>query len=252
MSIFKDCICVAQARVIAGHKRDSHICTIAFQPSQSRFLRLCIPYVQGRSPALRRWSCFDFEGSKETLPNVDTREESWDVVSLTRGPVLKKDSEKRQVHRALLAQYRYEGELNADCQSIGLLIPEPKSLRFEQRHFSPHDPDDQKRLAHLALMADKGIWFPPFEVRIKGKFRRDGRLQAFNKQLLAWDVYEALRNTDKGVDPFDVIYRYRNPYMIIGNLPKNRNSFMVIGVLSAPDGAIEECALHQQLALGVA
>lgn len=248
MPIFKDCICVAQARVIAGHKRDSHICTIAYQPEQSRFLRLCIPYVPGRSPALRRWSCFDFEGTKETLPNVDTREESWDAVSLVRGPVLTKDSEKRQVHRALLAEYRFEGELNANRQSIGILIPEPRSLDFSLKRFNPHNPADQKKLGHQQLMAAKGIWFPPFEVQVKGKYRKDGQLKPFNKQLLAWDVYEALRNTDKGVDPFEAIYRYRNPYMITGNLPKRRNSFMVIGVLSAPDGAIERCAIHQQLA----
>lgn len=249
MPIFKGCICVAQARVIAGHKRDSHICTIAYQPEHSRFLRLCIPYVPGRSPALRRWSCFDFEGTKDTLPNVDTREESWDAVSLVRGPVLKKDSDKRQVHRALLAEYRFEGELNANRQSIGVLIPEPKSLDFSLRRFNPHNPTDQKKLSHQQLMAAKGIWFPPFEVKVKGKYRKDGELEPFNKQLLAWDVYEALRNTDKGVDPFEAIYRYRNPYMITGNLPKRRNSFMVIGVLSAPDGAIDECAIHQQLAL---
>lgn len=247
MQTFKNCVCIAQARVIAGRKRDSHICTIAFQPEQSRFLRLCIPYVPGRSPALRRWSCFDFEGTKDSLPSVDTREESWDAVSLTRGPVLKKLSDKRQVHRALLAEYRYEGELNANRQSIGILIPEPKSLDFSLRRFNPHDPSDQKKLGHQQLMASKGIWFPPFEVRIKGSYRKDGQLKTFDKQLLAWDVYEALRNKEKGVDPFEVIYGYRNPYMITGNLPKQRNSFMVIGVLSAPCGAIEQCAINQQL-----
>lgn len=247
MPIFKNCICVAQARVIAGRKRDSHICTIAYQPDQSKFLRLCIPYVPGKSPALKRWYRFDFEGSKDTLPNIDTREESWDVVSLVKDSILKKESEKRQVHRALLSQYKYEGELNANRQSIGILIPVPKTLEFSLKRFNPHNPSDQKKLGHQQLMASKGIWFPPFEVQVKGSYRKNGELKSFNKQLLAWDVYEALRNTEKKVDPFEAIYRYRNPYMIIGNLPKQRNAFMVIGILSAPDGAIQECAINQQL-----
>lgn len=251
MPIFRNCICVAQARVIAGRKRDSHICTIAYQPDQSKFLRLCIPYTPGKSPALKRWHCFDFIGSKDTLPSVDTREESWDVVDLIKGAILKKDSDKREVHRALLSQYRYEGELNANRQSIGVLIPEPKTLQFSLNRFNPHNPSDQKKLGHQQLMASKGIWFPPYEVQVRGSYRKDGQLKSFNKQLLAWDVYEALRNTEKNVDPFQAIYRYRNPYMITGNLPKRRNSFMAIGVLSAPDGAIEECAIHQQLSIAV-
>ena len=249
MQIFENCICVAQARVIAGRKRDSHICTIAYQPKHSRFLRLCIPYVPGRSPALRRWSSFTFEGTKDTLPNIDTREESWDVVSLSSNAILKKDSQKRQIHRALLSEYKFEAQLNADRQSIGVLIPEPTSLDFSLRRFNPNNPKDQKKLGHQELMASKGIWFPPFEVLVKGSYQKNGMQKSFNKQLLAWDVYEALRNTRKNVDPFEAIYRYRNPYMITGNLPKIRNSFMVIGILSAPDGMIERYGLQpKQLA----
>ena len=117
------------------------------------FSGLCIPYIPGRSPALRRWSSFTFEGTKDTLPNIDTREESWDVVSLSSNAILKKDSQKRQIHRALLNEYKFEAQLNADRQSIGVLIPEPTSLDFSLRRFNPNNPKDQKKLGHQELMA---------------------------------------------------------------------------------------------------
>lgn len=247
MQTFKDCVCIAQARVIAGFKKESHICTIAFQPEESRFLRLCVPYVNGRSPVVKRWTRFDFDGTKETLPNVDTREESWDAVQIKRKDLIKKESEKRFIHRAVLSEYRYQDELRENRESIGLLIPVPESLRFKRVELSPYDPADKKKLERIEHMARQGIWFPPYEVRVTGKFMRDGKLQKFNRQLLAWDVYEALRSG--AVNPFEAIARYRNPYFITGNTSQHRDGFMMIGVLSAPDGAIEECAINQQLTI---
>lgn len=245
MQTFKDCVCIAQARVIAGRKRESHICTIAFQPEQSRFLRLCVPYIQGRSPVVKRWSVFDFDGTKESLPRNDTREESWDAVEIRRRSIIKRESLKQQIHCSILSEYKYQDELKFARESIGLLIPEPKSLRFKREELSPHDPAGQKKLARVEHMANKGIWFPTFEVFVTGKYRRDNQLKSFRKQLLAWDVYEALRNG--AVNPFSAISGYRNPYMITGNTSQHRDAFMVIGVLSAPDGAIEQCAINQQL-----
>lgn len=249
MQTFNDCVCIAQARVIAGFKKESHICTIAFQPEQSRFLRLCVPYVSGRSPVIKRWSRFDFDGTKESLPSIDTREESWDAVRIRRRDSIKKQSEKRLIHRAILSEYRYQDELKESRESIGLLIPIPGSLRFNRPELSPHNPADKKKLHRIKHMAEKGIWFPSYEVKVSGQFMRDGKPKQFNRQLLAWDVYEALRNG--AVNPFEVIARYRNPYFITGNTSQYRDGFMMIGVLSAPDGAIEECAIHQQLSIAV-
>jgi hypothetical protein len=248
MQTFENCVCIAQARVIAGFKRESHICTIAYQPAEARFLRLCVPYVQGRSPVIKRWSVFDFDGSKDSLPNNDTREESWDAVAIRRklGTSLKK-RDLDHLHRKILSEYKYQDELNESRESIGILIPVPSSLRFSQNPLSPHNPDDAKKLERVEHMKAKGIWFPSFEVRVRGEYHQDGALKRFDRQLLAWDVYEALR---KGtVDPFSALYGYKNPYMITGNTARNRGGFMVIGVLSAPNGAIEKHAIHQQLAL---
>lgn len=247
MQTFENCVCIAQARVIAGFKKESHICTIAFQPKESRFLRLCVPYVNGRSPVVKRWTRFDFDGTKETLPSIDTREESWDAVRIKRKDLIKKESEKRFIHRAILSEYRYQDELKENRESIGLLIPIPESLRFRRVELSPYDSADKKKLERIKHMERQGIWFPPYEVKVSGKFMRDGKLQKFNRQLLAWDVYEALRNGT--VNPFEAIARYRNPYFITGNTSQHRDGFMMIGVLSAPDGAIQECAINQQLAL---
>lgn len=247
MKTFKDCVCIAQARVIAGFKRDSHICTIAFQPEKSRFLRLCVPYVKGRSPVVKRWTWFDFVGQKESLPSIDTREESWDAIYINRKGLIKKESEKRKIHCAVLSEYRYQNELKERRESIGLLIPIPGSLRFNRRELSPYDPAEKKKLDRIEHMTKQGIWFPSYEVKVTGEFMQAGKRKKFNRQLLAWDVYEALRS---GLtNPFQAITNYRNPYFITGNTSQHRDGFMLIGVLSAPDGAIENYAINQQLAL---
>lgn len=249
MKRFEDCVCIAQARVIAGRKREPHICTIAYQPSADQFLRLCIPFKPGRSPLIKRWRTFSFEGTKEGLNN-DTRSESWCMTKMlhrAREPV--KDSYKRFLHGRILSAYRYESELNEQRDSIGLMVPIPDSLRLVRESLSPRRPDEAKELERCALLAGKGIWYPSFKIKISGRYMKDGERRPFNKQLIAWDVYEAERQIGQGEsrDPYQAIYSYRNPYLIIGNLATQRNSWVVVGVLSAPDGAIERHAIHQQL-----
>jgi hypothetical protein len=248
MAVFDDCVCIAQARVIAGFKREPHICTIAYQPSKSQFLRLCIPFVQGQSPTIKRWRMFSFEGVKDGLGN-DTRDESWQLVRLlsySRERITQR--QQRELHCKILASYRYESELNEQRDSIGLLIPIHNSLRLIQDWLSPKSDDDAKELQRVAMLKEKGIWYPSFKVRVKGKYLKDGTPKSFDKQVLAWDVYEALR-IGGNRNPFAAIYSYRNPYMIIGNLATHRNSWVVVGILSAPDHAIEHNAFHQQLAI---
>lgn len=248
MQRFDDCICIAQARVIAGYKREPHICTIAYQPSSDQFLRICIPFVQGRSPVIKRWRLFSFEATKEDLAN-DTREESWNLKRLVASSrQVISDKAKAEVHSRILANYRYECELNDNRDSVGLLVPIPDTLKFTREHLSARRPDEAKELDRAQMLQEKGIWYPNFKVRIRGCYMRDGQRCTFNKQLIAWDVYEALR-LGGNRDPFAAIDTYRNPYLIIGNLATQRKAWVVVGVLSAPDGAIERHAIHQQLAL---
>lgn len=247
MQTFENCICIAQARVIAGFKRESHICTIAYQPSEERFLRLCVPFRPNRSPLVKRWTRFDFTGSKETLPSNDTRQESWDVSSITRKNAVLTKKEKDQLHCKILSLYKYQDELNDEKESIGIFVPVPRSLQFSREELSPYKPDEKRALERNEyVMKTSGVWIPSYTVRVKGKWMRDGKLRSFNKQLLSWDVYETLRKGE--VNPFAAIHGFRNPYFIIGNTAPNRTAWMVISVLSAPDGAIERFALNQQMA----
>lgn len=241
--IFENCICLAQARVIAGRKREPHICTIAFHEPTESFLRFCLPFQLNRSPAVKRWHRFSFEGNKENLGN-DTRQETYHYGSIKdrHGPVTR--GHQSLLHRKILSQYKYEHELHEQKASIGIVLPEP-GFKLWQEHLSPHNPNDIKELARCELMKEKGIWYPDFRVMIKGHRLVEGKRRNFEKSMVAWDVYEALRGGK--VNPFQSIYGYKNPYLIVGNLATRRNAFIVIGVLSAPDNAIAQCAIAQQL-----
>jgi hypothetical protein len=243
--IFEDCVCLAQARVIAGRKREPHICTIAFHEPSEQFLRFCLPFRPDRTPAVKRWQRFTFQGDKDKLTN-DNRRETWHYGSVLGRSITASQREQTALHNKILHQYRYENELNEDKSSIGVLIPS-RSFKLWQEHLSPSDPTDAKELDRCNLMRDKGIWYPDFKVKIKGHRMVDGIKRSFEKTVVAWDVYEAIRTGRS--NPFQSIYAYRNPYFIIGNLASKRNAFIVVGVLSAPSGAIESSAINQQMCL---
>ena len=243
--IFNDCICLAQARVIAGRKREPHICTIAFHEPSESFLRFCLPFQVNRTPAVKRWQRFDFQGDKESLTN-DNRRETWHYGSVLGKSATVSQREQTALHGKILRQYQYEHELNEERSSIGVLIP-AKGFKLWQEHLSPNEPSDAKELERCKLMAEKGIWYPDFKVMAKGSRMVDGDKRPFKKTVVAWDVYEAIRTGRS--NPFQAIYGYRNPYFIIGNLATQRNAFIVVGVLSAPDGAIERSAINQQMSL---
>lgn len=243
--IFNDCICLAQARVIAGRKREPHICTIAFHEPSELFLRFCLPFQVNRTPAVKRWQRFDFQGDKESLTN-DNRRETWHYGSVLGQSATVSQREQTALHGKILRQYQYEHELNEERSSIGVLIP-AKGFKLWQEHLSPNEPSDAKELERCRLMAEKGIWYPDFKVMAKGSRMVDGDKRPFKKTVVAWDVYEAIRTGRS--NPFQAIYGYRNPYFIIGNLATQRNAFIVVGVLSAPDGAIERSAINQQMSL---
>jgi len=248
MAIFKDCVCIAQARIIGGIKRGTHICTIAYHPSDDQFLRLCVPFSIGKSPLIKRWSVFDLNGTKDGLGN-DTRDETWNVTQICKKAAEITTAERNFIHSKILSQYKYEFELNQDKSSIGLLVPDKSSLSFYKKSYNPNNEKDLKQLDRVKFMADQGVWFPAYKIMVKGTYQCEGGLRKFEKQLLSWDVYEADRRGN--VDPFQQIYSYRNPYMILGNLATKRRAFMVIGIHSAPDGYIERYAINQQLALSV-
>jgi hypothetical protein len=245
MALLHDCVCIAQARVIAGRKREPHICTIAFHEPTDGFVRLCLPFTAGRRVTVKRWTRFSFEGSRDGLGN-DTRKESWRFGRITSVDGALNDRARFQLHKRILSHYRYERELNESRDSIGVLVPD-RGFSLDRVDLNPSVSEDAKELERAQLLADQGLWYPQFKVFMRGHCRVDGQCRPFRKAVLAWDVYESIRS-GRG-DPLRAIYGYRNPYLIIGNLAAIRRAFMVIGVLSAPDGLIERCAINQQLSL---
>lgn len=230
--IFRDCVCVAQARVIEGKRKKAHICTIAYHGQTDQFLRVCLPFSSDIK--IRRWTRFSFDGSKNPQ---DTRAESFDFGNLLSYDGQIAGAERVDLHHRILSHYKYEDELNEQRHSIGILLPMPDSLTFELSEL------DTREHEYRLLMADKGIFFPEFKIYVCGRRTKDGNL--FRKQLLQWDVVEALR---KGVDPFCALNAYRDPYIIMGNTPWVRNAFMAVSILSAPQGA-KLSAHNQQLSL---
>jgi hypothetical protein len=245
MQIFDDCICIAQARVIAGRVKHPHICTIAYHDPSDQMLRFCLPFSLNRSPDVKRWHRFSFQGDKTDLGN-DTRRETWHFGRATNKSGVITEKRKAEIHHKILSHYRYENELHSNKSSIGILIPSGP-LKLWQEHLSPGDPEDAVEIERGKQMAASGIWYPDFKVYIRGHRLVEGERKSFQKMLVAWDVYEAIRIGS--VNPFQAIYGYRNPYLITGNLANQRRAFICIGVLSAPHRAIEQSAINQQLTL---
>ena len=232
--IFENCICIAQARVIEGKRKKAHICTIAYHELTDAFLRICLPFERGRETGIRRWHRFSFEGSQQP---TDTRSESFEFGRLLSVQGQLGLNEKFLLHQKILSLYRYESELNNDKKSIGLLIPEPGSLRFNRKSLSEREQE------YRSLMREKGLFFPDYKIHVTGRSAQFKN--RFNKQLVQWDLFEAIR---KKVDPFPALQTFKNPYIIIGNTPWKRDSFMAISILSAPSKAIRH-AYFQQLDL---
>lgn len=232
--IFDDCVCIAQARVIEGKRKRAHICTIAYHPRTDAFIRTCLPFAPSLETGVRRWSQFSFEGHKSAS---DTRAESFDFGRLLAVGPRVSEKNRADLHRKILSHYRYEEELNTERRSIGILLPQPGSLTFELGDL------DEREEGYRLMMLRKGIFFPSFKIYVCGRRTKDDN--RFRKQLLQWDVIEAIR---KDVDPFTALAGYRNPYIIMGNTPWVRNAFMAIALLSAPPTA-KQAAHSQQLSI---
>ena len=236
MAVFRDCVCIAQARLISGRKTPPHICTLAYYPHEQRFLRVRLPFDGTLASNIRRWQLFSFEGEK--IAN-DVRKESLNFNRLIAIGSKISDSKRRALHKRILSSYKTHNEMNADRDGVGILIPKRGSLRFTVKEQRTTEKNYRQNTSSA------GIYYPDKEIYVHCKaeqFKTESK-----KLLLAWDAIEAIR---KGNNPFSVYQSYKNPYMLVGNHYKNKTSFMVIGILSAPDGFIEY-AFSQQLALAV-
>jgi hypothetical protein len=226
MQTFEHCICIAQARVIEGKRKKAHICTIAFHEPTNSLLRVCLPFNKSKESTIRRWDRFSFIAGKSDPK--DTRKES--VSFGTMSKIFSKVPEKYRpaIHQQILAKYKDESQLNEQRESIGVLLFDKESISFKTKPLL--EKDEKCRL----LMQQKGLFFPDFRLYIRGKSAQFKT--TFEKQVLQWDFFEAIR---KGRDPQEAYKSFLEPYAIIGNTPWNRNSFMVVSILSAPKGCIK-------------
>ena len=232
--IYRDCVCIAQARVIEGKRKKAHICTIAYHQPSNQFLRVCLPFNKQHETGVRRWMRFSFEGDKAS---TDTRQESVAFGALQSVGKRLSLVERQDMHQRILSHYKYEDELNQQRYSIGILLPVAGSLSFDLQNL------DERESEYRNLMAAKGLFFPDFKIYVSGKRTKDHN--PFRKQLLQWDVIEAIR---KGIDPFGAISAFKDPYIVMGNTPWVRNAFMAVSILSAPPKA-KLSAHNQQLTL---
>lgn len=234
MLTFKDCVCLAQARVIEGKRKKAHVCTIAFHQPTKNFVRLCLPFNSSQESRIRRWDNFSFVGQ---LDKNDTRKESVSFGKLLSVQGKVKEKDRPAIHRQVLAKYKHEAEYNEERESIGVLVFDKSTIRFKQK------PLTEREKEYRELMSRKGLYFPSYKLYIWGKSPQFKG--PFEKQLLQWDFFEAIR---KGIDPLHEFKRFKEPYAIVGNIPWQRKSFMAVSILSAPLGFVKY-AQEQQLTI---
>lgn len=240
---FKDCVVIAQARVIEGKKTPPHICTIVWDLIDNNFLRITFPFSLKETP-LKRWKRFSFFGDKENIIAGDTREETWGInnsILFTSNSKLNK-AEQNEVHRKILtayADYNSEEKLNNDKKSIGILIPKKSSLKID------------KEICEKQMQKKKDmgkIYYSEYQYKITGKkyekniWFKNKEEKDFEKTLIARDIVEAER-LKRDSDLNNIIHSYKNPYIVIGNKVYQRNTFLAVGILSAPEKFIEDYGL---------
>ena len=163
---FKDCVVIAQARVIEGKKTPPHICTIVWDLIDNNFIRITCPFSLKEKP-LKRWKRFSFLGDKQNIIPGDTREETWGInnFSLFPSKVNLKIAEKKEIHRKILmayANYNSEQRLHEDRKSIGILIPRKSSLKIYREIC-------EKEIERKKYMNKDGLYHSEYVYRITGK-----------------------------------------------------------------------------------
>jgi hypothetical protein len=243
---FKDCVVIAQARVIEGKKTSPHICTIVWDLIDNNFLRITFPFSLKETP-LKRWKRFSFLGDKTNIIAGDTREETWGInkSNLFTSYMKLSQTEQKEVHKNILSvysKYNSEQKLHEDRKSIGILIPKKSSLKVD-REISEKEIERKKEMKKDGLFHSKYVYKITGKKYEKNIIFKNKEEKNFEKTLIARDVFEAERQgRDLGFISKS-IYDYKNPYIIIGNLPFERRAFVAVGILSAPEKYIEDYGL---------
>jgi hypothetical protein len=242
---FKDCVVIAQARVIEGKKTPPHICNIIWDLTDNIFIRITCPFYKKEKP-LKRWEKFSFWGDKVNIITGDTREETWGInnSSLRTDHIKLNTTERNDLHKNILStysKYNSEQKLNEDKKSIGILIPRKSSLKI-YREICPKEVERKKQMNQDGLYHSKYVYKLTGKKLEKNIWFKNKEEKNFEKTLIARDIVEAERQK-RDSDLNNIIHSYKNPYIIIGNTPFKRNAFVAVGILSAPEKYIEDYGL---------
>ena len=246
MKLFNNCVVIAQARPIKGKKVDSHVCNILWDRISEQFIRITCPFSLERK-TIKRWDIISFWGDKKNVLNNDTRKETWGIYG-NEYKISKyklKNKEKDEIHKDILknyAKYDCENKLNKERKSIGILIPKRSTIKIYTNNLHT-----EKEMETIKRMKEEGIYYSDYNYKIAGKKYENKYIKSeekyFDKTLVARDIIEAERqNRHKNIN--QIINNYKNPYIVIGNTPFKRNTFVAIGILSAPEKYIEDYALE--------
>lgn len=213
-------VVVAQARPIAGRKKDAHVCTILFDPADSLLYRTRFPL--GSAP--RRW---DFVAANLYLSSEDRRRESRQVTDVEKLKQLK-TSEKTEVHRKLLnmaltEQEAIDGKLSINVSKISAV------------KLGAHTWNDGKDQRMIQNARRKGINIAPKKLKVICTPLYSHTTPNFHKTYLEWGANHRLIREGPSIIPElkHTISSIKHPYLITGTHYRHTKSFMAIAVMAS-------------------
>lgn len=213
-------IVIAQARPIAGRRRDPHVCTILLDPEAEKLYRVTFEYAQ--SP--RKWDRVSVNLYKAS---TDSRRESMFVTDVK---LLSKLSKKSQniVHKQLLNMATSEQEAVEDGRSIN--VTKIRSITLRKESWS-------KDSIHVKENSSKkGINLAPIQLRAVCTPFYEHKSPQMNRKYLEWGAnYRLLTEGEQAFPGIKkAIASIKYPYLIVGNHYRHTKDFMAISVMSSP------------------
>ena len=213
-------IVVAQARPIAGRRRDPHVCTILLDSEALKLYRVTFEYNQ--SP--RKWDKVEVNLYKATR---DSRRESMFVTDVKLIDKLSKKSQNI-VHQQLLNMATSEQEAVEQGRSIN--VTKIKSITLHKESWN-------KDNIHVKENSSKkGINLAPIQLRAVCTPLYTHKTPQMNRKYLEWGAnYRLLVEGEKAFPSIKkAIASIKYPYLIVGNHYRHTKDFMAISVMSSP------------------
>jgi len=214
-------IVVAQARPIAGRRKDPHVCTILLDPENQKLYRVTFEYTQ--SP--RKWDKVRVNLYKASR---DSRRESMFVTDVEFANKLNKKSQNI-IHEQLLNMATSEQEAIEEGRSIN--VTKIKSITLHRELWN-------KDNVHVKENSSKkGINLAPIQLRAICTPFYVHKTPRMNRKYLEWGAnYRLLIEGEKAFPSIKkAIASIKYPYLIVGNHRRHTKDFMAIAVMSSPN-----------------